>query len=452
VFYRIFRALIAVGLRIFYRRIEAPGLGTVPRDGPLLLVANHGNALLDPLLLLVLVPRPISFLAKHTLFPMPIIGFFVRRIGGIPVYRRQDASGEASRNEATFEACSKVLEKNGALCIFPEGISQDRPSLQPLKTGAARIFFRADGRTAEGVRVVPVGLNFERKSAFRSRALILFGAPVPTEDLSGRDGSPGGGGVEELSRRMKQALESLLPGLETWEELEFIREIQRIYLGARAGSLAQEAPVLKRFISAYRSYQASAPEEVRSVRRRWEAYRRQLARFSITDAQVDLAEAPIRAARFLLASAAVILLVLPLAAFGWVVHAIPYFLCGWVERRINRHPDVSATVKFIAGLAFFPLTYFLVLTIPFTRSGWRAAAAGLVLLPVAGWAALLVAENRQRLRESAGALLLAMPGGPALRKVRRERRIILDQVAELIRRHPPGGSGAAAKPLEETDE
>ena len=83
-FYRIFRAFITRCLRVYYRRIEAPGLEGVPRTGPLLLVANHGNALLDPLLLLALLPRPLSFLAKHTLFDTPVIGYFTRRIGVFP--------------------------------------------------------------------------------------------------------------------------------------------------------------------------------------------------------------------------------------------------------------------------------------------------------------------------------------------------------------------------------
>src|SRR5712691_5770127 len=155
-FYRVFRALLTLCLDIFYRRIEAPGLEAIPQDGPLLLVANHGSALMDPLLLLVLVPRPVSFLAKHTLFPMPVVGHVLRRIGGIPVYRKQDDPGDAARNEAMFDACRNVLESRGAVCLFPEGISHDHPRLQPLKTGAARIFLRATSHSAIRVQILPV--------------------------------------------------------------------------------------------------------------------------------------------------------------------------------------------------------------------------------------------------------------------------------------------------------
>ena len=51
-------------LRVFYRRIEASGLARVPASGPTILVLNHPNGLMDPLLLLCLSPRPVSFLAK----------------------------------------------------------------------------------------------------------------------------------------------------------------------------------------------------------------------------------------------------------------------------------------------------------------------------------------------------------------------------------------------------
>ena len=175
------------------------------------------------------------------------------------------------------------------------------------------------------------------------------------------------------------------------------------------------------------------------IRRLWEAYRRQLARFSLTDSEVDLAETPARAARFLFAGAAVTLLVLPLAALGLLSHVVPYRLCGYIERRINRHPDQAATVKLMAGLALFPATYLLLLAIPLARWGLTVAILLLLLLLVAGWAALLVGENRRRLSESAGALFLAFPGTKALEAIRQERQGILERVGDLIRQKSPFG-------------
>ena len=60
---RLARRLARLLVGVFYRRIEVVGAERVPAAGPLLLVANHGNSLIDPLLLLACLPRPARFLA-----------------------------------------------------------------------------------------------------------------------------------------------------------------------------------------------------------------------------------------------------------------------------------------------------------------------------------------------------------------------------------------------------
>jgi glycerol-3-phosphate O-acyltransferase / dihydroxyacetone phosphate acyltransferase len=438
-FYRIFRLFIAFCLRVYYRETETPGIGSVPRKGPLILVANHGNALLDPLLLLALLPRSLSFLAKHTLFQMPVIGLVTKAIGGLPVYRRQDAPGESHRNAESLEACARILRTGGAVCLFPEGISHHSPRLESLKSGAARMFFRARAGGAAPPVLVPVGINFEAKRAFRSRVLVLFGDPVPVDDFKESDAGPTG--VERLTERIEESLRALVPDMDSWEDLEFVRGIKDLVVGGRGVSLSQEAPVLKRFIEAYQYYIARCPSRVGEIRARWKAYRRQMVRFSVTEAELKLAESPVRAARFVLGSALVIGLVLPLAAVGFVVHIVPYLLTGWIERKVNRSPDLSATVKLLAALALFPITYLFVLAFPYAWGGWRAALPGLVVLPLTGWAALMVAERRATLAESGRALFIALPGGRTLDGIRREREAILAEIARLIREDPPGEAG-----------
>jgi 1-acyl-sn-glycerol-3-phosphate acyltransferase len=420
-----------------YRRIEAPGLAGVPSQGGVLLVANHGNALMDPLLLLILLNRPITFLAKHTLFPMPLVGFFLKRIGGLPVYRRHEAPGESAKNEETLDRCGANLAAGGVVCLFPEGISHDVPKLQTLRTGAARIYCRAARQGSEGLTLLPAGINYESKRAFRSRVLVVFGRPIPAGDIVALEGNRPGEGVAELTRRIETALKDLVPGLDTWEELEFLRDVRALFLGRREESLRDEAVSLKRFIQAYRYYREKDPVKVAAIRDRWKAYRRQLRRFSLQDESVDLSEAPVRAARFVLLSAVVILGVMPLAIVGWVTHYPAYRLCGEVERRTNRAPDQSATIKLIGGILLFPLTYLIVATLLAWRRGWKSALLGLGLLPLCGWAALRVSEERQRIREGMKALMLAFTSRKAVEEIRRQRRGILEGVSQLLREHPP---------------
>ena len=65
------------------------------------------------------------------------------------------------------------------MAIFPEGISHDEASLQPLRTGAARIALEAADDGTEDVVTLAVGLVYDAKARFRSRALVRVGQPIP---------------------------------------------------------------------------------------------------------------------------------------------------------------------------------------------------------------------------------------------------------------------------------
>src|SRR5215217_6078347 len=101
---RAITAVLRFALRVFFRRIEVVGRRRVPRGGACLFVLNHPNALVDPAFVLAYAPRSVSFLAKSPLFRMPVIGFLIRALDSIPVYRKQDETGDtAALNHKTFE-------------------------------------------------------------------------------------------------------------------------------------------------------------------------------------------------------------------------------------------------------------------------------------------------------------------------------------------------------------
>ena len=105
---RILCGVLRLTLRIFFHHIEVAGLERVPRTGAVIFVLNHPNGLVDPVFILCLAPRQVSFLAKSPLFRMPVIGYFVRALDAIPVYRRQDKGEDTSRNRETFQKSSAL--------------------------------------------------------------------------------------------------------------------------------------------------------------------------------------------------------------------------------------------------------------------------------------------------------------------------------------------------------
>ncbi|HYY57152.1 MAG TPA: lysophospholipid acyltransferase family protein, partial [Pyrinomonadaceae bacterium] len=202
---RILRAVLRLALRVFFRRIEVAGLEHIPRREPVIFVLNHPNGLVDPVFILCLAPRRVSFLAKAPLFRMPVIGYLVRALDSLPVYRRQDEGEDPSRNRETFELSRALLKRGGTIAICPEGVSHNEPRLKPLKTGAARIALGAasagDGLT---VRIVPAGLYYTSKTTFRSAALLYFGKPIEVEAVALDDaGEPSREEVRSLSKRIE---------------------------------------------------------------------------------------------------------------------------------------------------------------------------------------------------------------------------------------------------------
>ncbi len=107
--YRLVTRFAGFLLALFYRRIEVVGIEHIPAGGPLILTANHQNALVDPMLLLATVPRRLVPIAKAPLFRHPLIGPFLHLLGAVRVHRRQEAGDDPARNSAMFSAAIQFL-------------------------------------------------------------------------------------------------------------------------------------------------------------------------------------------------------------------------------------------------------------------------------------------------------------------------------------------------------
>src|SRR5689334_7517778 len=202
--YRLVRGVIRLLLRLFYRRVDIIGAERIPARGPLIIAANHHNALVDPMLILGTFPRRITALAKAPLFRHPLIGPFLRAVGALPVNRRAEAGDDPRKNEAMFAAGIAHLRGGGAILIFPEGTSRPEPTLLPLRTGAARLLLGAEADAGRyDVTLLPVGLVFESPGTFReASALVAIGDPVVVHDAIALYGTERERAVRCLTERL----------------------------------------------------------------------------------------------------------------------------------------------------------------------------------------------------------------------------------------------------------
>lgn len=199
--------LTRLTLRVFFREIEVVGLARVPRGVPLVVVANHVNALVDALLIIAFLGLRPRILAKSTLWRHPVMAPLLVLAGGVPVYRRQDGK-DTTGNFDTFRRCRAVLAGGGAVLLFPEGTSHSHPHRLPLKTGAARIALETEACHGPlGLRVIPVGLRYEAKGEFRSRVLIQVGDPIDPASERERYARQGPVAVQALTDRIAGGLD-----------------------------------------------------------------------------------------------------------------------------------------------------------------------------------------------------------------------------------------------------
>ena len=390
-----FEAFFRSILRIFFRRIEIVGEDKVPRSGPTVMVLNHPNALVDPGIVLCFSPRPVSFLAKSTLFKMPVVSLLVKLFDSVPVYRRSDAA-DASKNRETFETARRILFSGGVLALFPEGISHSEPNLQPLKTGAARIALGAASLAGEPVTIVPAGLFFTDKSRFRSEALLVYGEPLSAHPVDLDEAQePSRADARALTDRLAVALESVTLLADEVEALALVARAQRLYEAGEADTLHDSFELRQRLLDGYVALRSAEPDTLQALVDDIDSLESDCLSLGLDPRQLDPSDFSAGRVLAYAARAGVGLGVLfPIAALGFGLNYAPYRLVGILSVRFAREEDdMIATAKVLGSLMFFPLFWALAAVgLWFAAAPWAAAAA-LVLGPVTGLAVLVFSER-----------------------------------------------------------
>ncbi len=424
-------------LRIFFRQVEVVDGDHVPRDGAVVFVANHVNSLVDPALLLGFLARRPRFLAKSTLWQMAILRPFLHLSAAIPVYRRQDAGVDTSKNERTFARCHEVLAAGSTIALFPEGTSHNEPALVPLRTGVSRIVLQAEQRfPGLSVRIVPVGLTFDAKTRFRSRALVVVGEALEASAERQTYAVDPQAAVRRLTERIREALSAVTLNFPSWEEARLIERAAEIYERPVLDlpverRLSDGFPLRQAFIRGYRELRQRFPLQVAAVAEAVREYDQLLDDLRLSDRQVASSYPSEGSARFVLKSLLVLLVRLPLAAIGTVYNILPYRLAGWLSGRNVDAVDVTATYKLLASMLLYPLTWgSAAAAVAWVWGAWSALGI-FILGPVSGYFALRFSERRAHLRRQVRAFFI-LKGQRRARNLRLLRRAVAERLDELI--------------------
>lgn len=430
--YRAMPAMSKLAVRSYYR--VTVGGARIPDVGPVLLVANHNNSLVDPALVACTAGREVRFLAKSTLFTHPVIGWLVAAVGSVPVYRAMDDPGKVSQNIDSFRDVHRVLAAGDVVGIFPEGISHAAPKLAPLKTGAARIAIGAANIVGHDFPIIAMGLVFRDRDRFRSEAHVIIGEAFRWDDVVGDPDNRHA--VRELTARIERSMRAVSLNLHDWEDEPIVRTAEAVWRaesGTADDDPAGEIRRLRITTEALHALREGGANDWRETAAELRAHGRALHKLGLTPATLVQDVPMLEALRWTIVRLPFVI-VLPISLLGAIVFWVPREATARVAVLAGREegPESLVTHRVLAGALIFPAWFALVAVIVGAWAGWGWGLLALLVQPAWAFAALAVGERRERAWRTVRRYILRRLERGHVERLRARQRHLAFRLRELL--------------------
>ena len=197
------RLQVKVSLHFYFKKIQVLGKENIPKKRPVILVANHQNALIDPLLLATHTRLKPYFLTRASVFKNPIAAKLLDFIRMLPVYRVRDGFSTIQQNQQIFDKTYEILKKNGTVIIFAEGSHSNVRNLRPLSKGFTRMAFGLKEKYPHLDPVIlPVGINYSAHRKSGSKVQMIFGETIEVDMPHSQSG--------KLTKSVQKALHQMV--------------------------------------------------------------------------------------------------------------------------------------------------------------------------------------------------------------------------------------------------
>ncbi len=218
--YLFLKFYINTALHFFFGKIIVKYKENIPKNGAVLLVSNHKNAFIDPILIATNTKRELYFLARASAFKIPIVKRILASVNMMPIYRMLDGKKTLAKNDAIFNNCFKILHREKCLLIFPEGTHDIRRWLRPLSKGFTRIALGVIKQYPQlQLQIVPVGLNYSDATKYAEDVSIYFGSPILANNYYNPDD------FQQSAMTLKEAVSNAMKSVTTHIPIEKYDEI-----------------------------------------------------------------------------------------------------------------------------------------------------------------------------------------------------------------------------------
>jgi len=431
-------ALFSAALRVFFREIETEGLDAVSTTHPVLFVANHPNAMIDPLVVGTRLRRRVYLTAKSTFRRRPLYRLLMRLAGVILFYRDLDYRGTLAlgRNATGFELCRQRLAEGDSIIIFPEAESHSELTLREFKRGAALIALRFAAVCPPGqeFHIVPVSLSYENKARFRSAVCVLFGEPIiysagtPVPEIS----------AHTLTHTLEHRVAAMTLSYRSKTERKAL-PILAALSSSRTGCSRPWPLMPQRFcqqlqdmkqIQSNLSYEARASLRTELLRRAWR-YDRRIRRWNLRPDDPLLTFRPASIVAAGLSNLLLLLLFLPLLALGGFAFGPSILAIRFTARLLTRDYEDWASNQIYPGILIISALLLLEIAMALLVLPRLLGLAFPFLVLASGFSLMQATDRVRQLERAVRILAHTWRNSTEMAEIRKGAQEILDLLQQL---------------------
>ena len=354
--YSLIKYLLKIAIYSYFRRVTILGKEHIPAQGPVIFVANHPSALMDPLVVITGIKRRINPIAAAEFFGGEFKTWILKnKFHMIPVYRPDLAKDPSKTNNTDmFTHCHQLLLNQGALLIFPEGTSETDKGIRNLKTGAARIALEAErlSKNKISVQIIPIGLNYSNSHQFRSDLFVKVGVPISTKNIDSETDNQ----VHDLTDLIKKGLIDTLLHTGSKELNKITSSIENFYqnyleesLEVKAENALRHFEIQKKVIEATVYSLVNQKDKAMKISDRIQSY---LAR--IKSEGIYLSDA---FKKLTFEEVVELILGLPVYLLGCILNLLPFILIKKIFQSIQIKEAFRGSLAMMIGLLIFLFWY-----------------------------------------------------------------------------------------------
>jgi 1-acyl-sn-glycerol-3-phosphate acyltransferase len=390
--YNIFKVLLNITVRLYFKRKHVTNQHLIPKDKPVLFVANHQSAFMDPIVLSIYSRRSMYFLARGESFKNKVGAWFFSKLHMIPIYRKEETPELAHKNDEVFSKCYNHFQNDGALLIFPEGSSKTEPRLRKIKTGAARIALGAEAEFnfTLGLTIIPVGINYSNPHMFRSGLHVNFGEPISLSDFENDFKSDSFSASKKLTKLIEERIEERVLIVDKEEDEKLVSQVEEVYygellnkLGVKSNEQERGIELKKDLVTVIEYFQKEAPDFTIKMKDKLDCYFSLIKTFNGAE---DLFHKRLKRNQKLPVWFYAFSLVLgfPLFAIGWVLHYAQYRLIGKLTVVLTAREDFMGSMRMLLGMLVYLITYIIYIRVSWSVLSFEFWLAFILGMPLSG--------------------------------------------------------------------